>query len=211
MPAAGNRDDGATEVLDSSFDSGSVTRIFNLTAKNVVTTESFSFTIFDNDDQSAEVSFTITTYDPYQMTDIQNGIIYNAIGPHSGEVGWDLVANTSVAITSSNNTIKDMMNQTTNITQNNNWVSGLQALNSTMYVETSASIYNNATTLIVPDAYTSGNPVSEITNAAVGKYYIARLRGTNDYAVIKITDVYVTTVNPPGDDNNDYIEFTYKK
>lgn len=203
------RDDGVTEVLDSTFSSGTVTRTFVFTAKNIVTTESFSFTIYDNNDKYASVSFTITTYDPYQMTETHTGTIYNALG--ANPAGWDLVSNNSLAYTSSNDDIKDMMNQTTVVTDNNNWVSGWEALNNTLYVETSASIYNNATTLNVPDAYSSGTPVSAITNAGIGKYYVAKLRGGNDYAVIKITDVYVTTVDLPYDDNNDYIEFEYKK
>lgn len=67
----------------------------------------------------------------------------------------------------------------------NGWV----GQNSTAFVKSNSFDVANASTASVTAAYAAGTPTSTVTGVAVGDIYIAKLKGTTEYAVIKVTGV----------------------
>ena len=134
-----------------------------------------------------------------------NGIISNFEGPNQG--AWDLVLNEGVSSpggsTTINAEVKDMRNTTTDA---DTFVEGWEAMNDTQFVMADGFDYDNASEEAAMEAYMAGTASASVSNVAMGNVYIAKLRGGDDYAVIKITSV-VTTDN----DNTDHILFKYKK
>ena len=85
------------------------------------------------------------------------------------------------------------------------FVKGWVGQNSTTFVKVNGSDYDNATLSSVAAAFSAGTTVSTVSNVVVGDVYIAKLRGTSTYAVLKVTAV----TDAAG--NNDFIEFSVKK
>lgn len=138
------------------------------------------------------------------MTDEHNGVVNNLIGPNEG--AWDLVTNVAVAASGADDD-KDMKNTTTtSSTAPEIFEAEWTAMNATMFVKDNSFAYADATVEGATAAYEAGSPVSTVSGVTTGDVYIAKLRGGDDYAVILITDVVVTN-----SDNNDKIEFSYKK
>ncbi len=173
---------------------------------------SVKFTATDKDgaDYAKEVTVSINIKEPAAattpMTDEHtDGVIWNIIGANKG--AWDLVNN--VAMSSSDTEAnKDMKNTTTTASQTPNvfeaeWTVGTG--NTTSFVKDNTFDYANATVEAATEAYNNGTSTTTVSNVAANDIYIAKLRDGN-YAVIKVTNVAVTTT-----DNNDKIEFSYKK
>ncbi len=167
----------------------------------------FSFTAEDKDGvefaTTKELTFAVEA--PEQaMTDTQTGEINNLIGPNPG--AWDLVSNAAVSA-NEDNADKDMINTTTLSstppeTFETEWIAG----NTTMYVQDNSFDYDGATVEGAMAAYAAGTATSTVSGVTTGNVYIAKLRGGDDYAVIKIINVIITD-----NDNLDKIEFSYKK
>lgn len=167
--------------------------------------------VAQDEDGGAEfpTSKTVTvTYDePITSTPFDEehtGEIWNIQGLEFG--AWDLVANVGLSVSASDDD-KDMINTTTS--QNPEiFVSGWTANNGTNFVDVSAAgiAYEDMDQEVVASAYAAGTAVTTVSDVEAGDIYIANLRGTGDYAVIRIDNVVITTT-----DNNDKIEFTYKK
>ncbi|MBI4646354.1 MAG: hypothetical protein HY738_07125 [Bacteroidia bacterium] len=141
----------------------------------------------------------------YSQVTTHTGVIWNLIGPNQG--AWDLVANVGLS-SGASSTLKDMKNTTTVASPapyifNNEWT----AMNTTLFVKNNSFDYINTTLYSVVDAaYNAGSPVSTVSNVAVNDIYIVKLRGTSDYAVLKVTNITLTS-----SDNLDKIDFEYKK
>lgn len=170
----------------------------------------FEATDDDGADYAKTATVTINITEPAATTtpmtnENTSGVIWNIIGANKG--AWDLV--NDVAMSSSDTEAnKDMKNTTTTASQTPNvfeteWTVGTG--NTTMYVKDNSFDYTNATVEAATAAYNAGSAVSTVSNVAQNDIYIAKLRDGN-YSVIKITNVVVTT-----SDNNDKIEFSYKK
>ena len=135
-----------------------------------------------------------------------NGHIWNFDGPNAG--AWDLVDDVE-RFMADNSSVKDMLNQ--GIAQNAyGFQFGWEAANTTLFVQINESDYtsiNVSTTLYeIENLFSAGTPYSEIDSTHVGASYIAKLRGGNEYAAIRISNIL-----PTQSDNLDKIEFEYKK
>lgn len=169
----------------------------------------YSFYAEDKDGATYGDSKTITvsTSAPVTdtpMTDAQTGVINNLIGASQG--AWDLVANAGVS-SSGDAADKDIANTTTTgSTAPETFETEWEALNATMFVMDAGFDYANATVEAATAAFAAGTATATVSGVANGDVYVAKLRGGDDYAVIRITNVDVTT-----DNNDDKIEFEYKK
>ncbi len=173
---------------------------------------SIKFTAEDADgaDYARDVTVSINIKEPAAATTPMNtektdGVIWNIIGQNKG--AWDLVNDVAMS-TSDTEANKDMKNTTTTASQTPNvfeeeWTVGTG--NTTTFVKDNTFDYTNATVEAATTAYNNGTSVTTVSNVAVNDIYIAKLRDGN-YAVIKVTNVAVTA-----SDNNDKIEFSYKK
>ncbi len=97
-----------------------------------------------------------------------------------------------------------MMKNTSTV--NDGWKNEWTSMNGTLFVKANSYNYANATLEAAIAAYNAGTPSQTVTNPAANDIYIAKLRGGNNYVVIKVTNVVETT-----NDNLDKIEFSYKK
>ena len=170
----------------------------------------FKATDDDGDDYAKDVTVSINIKEPTAATTPMNtektdGVIWNIIGANKG--AWDLV--NDVAMSSSDTEgNKDMKNTTTTASQSPNvfeaeWTVGNG--NTSTFVKDNTFDYTNATIEAATTAFNNGSATNTVSSVATGDIYIAKLRDGN-YAVIKITNVVITT-----SDNNDKIEFSYKK
>ncbi len=166
----------------------------------------FIFTLVDKDETKVEKTFTVNLVAPQdegeELKTEVNGVIYNIHGQQKG--AWDLVGDMAKS-TSDADADKDMINSTTNPTD---FLKGWSANNGTTFVKAPAGMPYAAfaTDKTAKDVYAAGSATTTVSNAAQGDIYIVKLRGEENYAVIKVTGITVTD-----NDNNDKIEFTYKK
>lgn len=133
-------------------------------------------------------------------------ILNNLMGPYRG--AWDLVANDSLS-SSADDANKDMINTTLNdslFVGDYGFSKGWNTSNGTMFVKANDFDYEHATVEAATAAYAAGTATADVQGVNTGDIYIAKLRGGDDYAVIKITSIVLTS-----DDNKDRIVFTYKK
>lgn len=200
-----------TSGTDNAYNQTSAVYLFNvstsdltLAAVNHTTGFTYTFTVNDQQGNSATGTFTVTISTSNTPLAYENtaGVIWNLVGPYQG--AWDLGINAGVSSSGAESS-KDMKN-TSNVTLGwiNEWTTGTG--NSTLYVKANVFDYNNATVESATSAYAAGTAVSTVTNPATNDIYIAKLRGGSNYAVVKITNVVVTA-----SDNLDKIEFSYKK
>lgn len=164
---------------------------------------SFTFKVVDKEDQEASITVTINKISAPATTPLnteKNGVIWNIIGPNKG--AWDLVSDQGVSVNEPDAN-KDMKNTST---VNDGWKNEWTSMNGTLFVKANSYNYANATLEAAITAYNAGTPSQTVTNPAANDIYIAKLRGGNNYVVIKVTNVVETT-----NDNLDKIEFSYKK
>lgn len=170
----------------------------------------FTFTAEDKDGSAYAITKTVSlstmplNTETVLTEEITSGIIHNLIG--TGQGAWDLVTNAGVSA-SGDDADKDMANTTTISstapeTFDNDW----EALNATMFVQDNAFDYATATEEGAMAAYDAGTASAMAMDVQMGDVFIAKLRGGDDYAVIMITHVEITT-----GDNDDHIMFKYKK
>ncbi len=180
-----------SKTLSHSDLSGGVTKI------------EYIFEVTDKEGNNVEKIFTVnvvtTTSTP--LANEENGVIFNLQGLEKG--AWDLV-NDMAKAANDNDADKDMANTTGgNAVFKKEW----EAKNATMFVKVTGMTYDEfSSEEAAKGYYSSKTPVTKVENVAANDIYVAKLRGEDNYAVIKITNV-VETPN----DNNDKIEFTYKK
>ena len=134
---------------------------------------------------------------------VHKGEMWNIIGPDLG--AWDLKNNKAKSIYDSI-AEKDIIN---NIFMGGKyyfkqtWKSG----NSTMFISVTPNFYNTALNFSDIDSlYKKDKKYSSVCDFSKNKTFIANLRGEDEYVLIKITNVVLTTNN-----NLDKIEFEYKK
>ncbi len=167
-----------------------------------------SFKVVDKVETNEETkTFTVGSNDVQFGTSTNSGKIYNANNPSSDyPSGWDLVSNEDKNGKASPSEV-DMFNLTAAQGKfSYKWYSK----NSTLYVNTSLD-FNTATVNQAETAYNNGSPGGSNSSSSFsvsnGAIIVAKIRGTNEYAIIKITNI----VDDGNDTNNDYIEFSYKK
>lgn len=162
----------------------------------------YTFTVTDKDGESASVDIEVMVGTPLS-TEV-TGAFFHIEGTSQGS--YDLVNNTTVAASGANS-LKDMSNTDA---AGDPFTGSWTAKNSTMFVKVSSFDYANATAQMAANAYNNGTASASVADPIVGDFYIAKLRGTSDYAVIKVTNV------DPNDNtcncgNKGKITFDYKK
>jgi hypothetical protein len=196
-----------TTELDTSLNIRNFSYFNTYLASSDPGTENWVFRADDISGEWSQVTLQVITIEA-PLTEY-TGVIWNAIGGNN--FAWDLVSNQPRALSEPDSS-KDMINNSSLSTClppfnfSNSWIAG----NQTRFKRANWYVYENASTQTAIDAY-SGGTISHLPSAtaqglANGDIFIARLRGTNNYAVIRITNVEWTS----GDDL-DKIEFTYKK
>ncbi|MBU0764813.1 MAG: TonB-dependent receptor plug domain-containing protein [Bacteroidetes bacterium] len=133
----------------------------------------------------------------------RKGEIWNVIGRELG--AWDLKNDKARSIFDTV-TDKDMINPEFMGGKHyfkKNWKSG----NATTFVPVAKGFYDTVTySSVIKYTFENGIEQSSVGNVAVNDVYIANLRGSGEFALIKITNIILTTT-----DNYDKIEFEYKK
>jgi len=156
---------------------------------------------------SATASFTVVA-----NLVASNGTIYHMLGAKAG--AWDLVKNVEKKSADAE-ADKDMKNTTTAATTPDNgffdakWEAG----NATRYVKVTGFDYATASYESAKAAYAAGTAVAKLAaEVMTGDIFVAKLRGEEKYAVIKIEAVNRTPNNANGTfENLDNIVFSYKK
>jgi hypothetical protein len=165
----------------------------------------YTFTVTDNDGLSREVSFDVTVGGSTPMTNEVTGAFFHIQGSLEG--AYDLVNETVVAA-SQPNTNKDMINtDLAGEAFTGSWGAG----NDTRFITANSFDYDNATVEAAESAYNDfAVPSASIGNPSAGDIIIAKLRGGNNYAVIKVVEVDPTN-NECNCGNLGKITFDFKK
>lgn len=198
----------SVDVLDTTLNTDNLAKVITANASGTAGTEKFKFEITDNDGQSASTSITITTGTPFSESDT----VYfsNINGPEKG--AFDLIIGASISTTSStNNDSRDMQNtNTVGTTFTGSWSSSSQASSTrTLFVKAGGTFnYNSASNTSAGLEYGLGSNTPTVSNPSAGDVYIARLRGTANYAVIKVTKVDATAGSGT---NKGRLYFVFKK
>lgn len=162
----------------------------------------YTFKVTDRDGESATVEIEVMVGTP--MANEVNGAFFHIEGSLQGS--YDLVNETTVAASGANS-LKDMSNTDA---AGDPFTGSWEAKNTTMFVKANSFDYANATVQMAANAYANGTASASVADPVAGDIYIAKLRGTNDYAVVKVTDVDPTD-NSCNCGNTGKITFDYKK
>ncbi len=131
------------------------------------------------------------------------GRIWNMDGDSAG--AWDLLAHTQRFLSESDG-LKDMANTTPIGTPIQEFNIEFEAKNSTRFVKITDAEYNSITDLTsAQNIYSGYTPQMSYNNLNTFDKYLAKIRGANQYALIKITFIVETTT-----DDFDYIDFQYQ-
>jgi hypothetical protein len=167
----------------------------------------YRFTLTDNNNKTRTVNITVTVNDPVPLDNEKTGAFFHIAGSLQG--AYDLITAQPIAGTgaSADPSRQDMKNtDAAGDIFSGSWT----AANATLFVKSNSFDYENATEASAAAAYDDGTPGPNINNPFIGDIYIAKLRGTDDYAVIQITDVNPTD-NTCACGNRGKITFDFKK
>lgn len=170
-------------------------------------TITISFTANDTRGNETSVDLVLTVETPFS-NEATNGIINNSQGPSSH--AWDFIENKSKS-TSDEVLTKDIIDNTSPSTGDflaGGWNSGSEST----FVLVSDYNYDTASKESAKAAFGSGTEVSliEASDLEVDNIVLIKLRGEDDYAVVKITEVYDDGKNGGTGGNSDYRKFVYK-
>lgn len=193
-------------LVDSTISTTSFMCLKTFTTNSTEATEKWAFVITDSKGESDSIGVNLYTMQITYMDVEKYGVIWNLTGTNAN--AWDLVQNISVDI--NNTTNADMINTTGESSVapyyfSNEW----QALNESTFKRNNNYDYNNASIETAIDAYTSATiikPSPLATGIAKDDIYVVKIRNSQNYAVIEVTNVIYTE-----DSNLDKIEFRYKK
>lgn len=136
------------------------------------------------------------------LTTEKKDTVWNVKGPNKG--AYNLVGGAQVA-ESEANANKDIVDMAVLAGGTVTWPKTLNSLNGTMFVTAASGFnYDAATDSTLIKAYAAGTAAATTKVLAVNDVILAKLRGGNTYAAIKI--YAVTDVA----DNKDYINFGYR-
>jgi hypothetical protein len=211
---------GTPEIRDLDNDR-SRTETFNYTIPESAAGQEvvITFTVTDSEEQVGKTASFVVDYAKIEVSD---AAIYHILGPNQG--AWDLMENKGVSEGGQENRYlgdnKDMINrEPSGTTPKDDFLHEIVAGNETRFVKDNNFDYANASLVSAAEAYEAGDPAGKGQTGAgatewnshdpveleVGDILIANIRGLDQYAVIKITDI-------SGSASSDgVIEFTYKK
>jgi len=131
------------------------------------------------------------------------GKFYHILGTNPG--AFDLVRNEARIITDTDMD-KDLVNNDGAGVFTGGWI----AKNSTMFVKAVGFNYNTGTSNDARNVYAAGSPKSNIALPVNGEIFIAKLRGTDTYAIIKIISNDLMN-DECGCSNKGKLTFNFKK
>ncbi|MDZ7846021.1 MAG: hypothetical protein U5L96_04250 [Owenweeksia sp.] len=135
------------------------------------------------DGNEEEVSFNVSLATP--MNNEVQGAFFHISGTEEG--AYDLVSDAQKALADPS-AEKDMVNtDQAGATFTGSWEAG--SGNNTTFVRSNSFDYANATVDAAETAFAAGTATASVNDPVDGDIYIAQLRGGNNYAVIKITNV----------------------
>lgn len=165
----------------------------------------WSFTVTDKDGNTATATFTIDVQNAATpLATVTMGGFFHIGGSLQG--AYDLVSGAVVAAAGAD-ADKDMVNTDA---AGDAFTGSWDAANATQYVKANSFDYANATEEAATAAYAAGTASGTVTNPAQDDIYIAKLRGADTYAAIKITSVDAAN-NDCACGNTGKVEFDFKK
>ncbi|WP_299253743.1 hypothetical protein [uncultured Cytophaga sp.] len=190
--------------------------VVNLNANNtsIISDEYyFSFTDGTNFDFPTSTSGSLVgpaqIFIVYGMLNETIGYRLNNIqGPNSGSFDLVTLMNKSATDAATGKDLSDMDANTAT------WDKSFSAGTSgTLYARISGSFdYKNATDITIKNAYDDALlPSGTQTNVATGNIYVAKLRGLEKYALIKVTFISDENGQTGAGNNLEYMEFSVKK
>ena len=202
----------AVEVVDSAFNDKTIAEfVYNGTSGDTEGTEVYTFIVADKDGNSTSKSITITNLgtpgnDLIEFLVDNNDEtfkVWNFRGAKAGAYGITVGGN---LLSGEPDSQKDIQDSTT-AAETGAWPARWTSRNGTEFRKVTGStwstITNDAELLAAWDAVGT----SETTvNVVDGDLYVLMLGGNNGFALVEVTDV-----NSTSGDNNDYVQFRYKK
>jgi hypothetical protein len=178
---------------------------YTVMAEDADKTLEFAFIVTDKkaNEQTENYSVTINPIENPLSFENTGSILGNKIGPDQS--AWNLVDNVREA----GSATSDMQNPSISTgTTEEQWIKGWDAETSTRFVKSNDYNYEAASAESAATAYSNGTATDEVRNIEVGDIYIAKLRESNEYAVIKIVSIddLITSGS-----HIEEIEFDYKK
>jgi hypothetical protein len=208
--------DGGAEIplLDSSLSEKIIAEyIYNGTTALSSGTEMYTFTVADKDGNSTSKSITITNLgDPglnldvleFENDKVTPFRVYNFQGALPGAYGITLGGSIR---SDEPNAGKDIQDSTASA-ETASWPARWTSRNGTTFKKVSASSWVSITNASeIAAAWAAGDTPTSSVNITNGDVYLLNLQSSGRYALVEITDV----VSTPGADNNDYVQFKYKK
>jgi len=142
-----------------------------------VGTETYTISVTDKKDNIVTRSVNVKSITGFDVELF--GKFYHILGTKIG--AYDLIKNEERIITDSDND-KDMVNNDVAGVFTGGWV----AKNSTLFVKANGFNYNTGTINDAKNVYSAGLPKNNMALPVNGDIYVAKLRGTETYAIIKI-------------------------
>ena len=204
LPATNNGETLPITNLPNKYESQYVDTIMLAAGMNLGIT-TYRFSLADEDGNVVERLINVTIANPATpLVTEKTGEIYHVGGSLKGS--WDIVADVAKGA-SDPASDKDIRNSDI---AGDPFTGSFSNTNNTMFVKNNSFDYMNATEESAMAAYATGTASATVTNPAVGDIFIAKVRGGNDYMVIKIA-----TLDPADNTcscgNKGKMTFTYKK
>lgn len=140
------------------------------------------------------------------LTETTGHKLYNILGPNSG--AFDLVALTNKSASDADAS-KDLVDNDKTTAY---WDKSFKAANDTKFTKVSSTFdYANATDIAIKNAYDADNASGTVSSVANGDLYVAKLRGLDQYALIKVTSISDETGSIGNPNNAEFMEFSVKK
>ncbi|PCJ66418.1 MAG: hypothetical protein COA58_06475 [Bacteroidetes bacterium] len=200
------------EVFDSSFSDKTITQyVYNGVTGTNAGSEVYTVIIADKDGNSTSKSITITNLgDPGNSlvefllnNDDETFKVWNFRGAKKGAYGITTGINISSGEPDADKDIQD----STKIGETSGWPARWTSRNGTEFRKVTGSSWSNITNDSELLAAWEAVGTSETTVDIVdGDLYVLNLGNGGAYALVEITDVVTTS-----GDNNDYVQFRYKK
>jgi hypothetical protein len=200
-------DNNTSTILDSTINTENFNFIGHYNSNDEETVEKWEFKITDSHGETASKTINIHTLTLTPMDNEYSGTIYNSLGDNPD--AWDLILNNSLSYGSGDENI-DIYNNTTSMYVapykfNNGW----ESLNGTLFLRINYYEYENCYLESAIDAFSGASLMQPSTftyGVEAEDIFVARLRETDNYTIIKVINVDYTE-----DDNLDKIDFVYKK
>lgn len=170
-------------------------------------TTTYTFKIEDKDGNTVIKVIKITvsaTANETPLATVKTGSFWHIEGTKDG--AFDLVADKSLSSNAANEG-KDMKNSDLGAA---GFTGSWSPANTTKFIKANSYNYTEATVESAATAFAAGTELATVSSPKVDDIYIAKLRGGDDYVVIKITEVDPAN-NDCGCGNKGKITFEYKK